>query len=102
MIFYYFSLLKICVTVAESQSMPAKMLCVYRDFQPQVGQVWRKVRKEENRTFNDAWAESFAFTSDEWLTSRPNLWWERDLQLSVFLFIIILLRVQNVQNVFIT
>ena len=27
--------------------MPTKTPCIYRDFQPQVGQVWRNVRKEK-------------------------------------------------------
>jgi len=52
----YFIIFIICVTLAESWYILAKTLCIYRDFQPQIGQVWRKI-SEESRTFNDAWAD---------------------------------------------
>jgi len=56
----YFSWLKICVTLAENAlSTPGR---------PSMEKCKKTKIFEENRTFNEAWADSFVFTS------MPNLW----------------------------
>ena len=56
----------------------------------------RKVA-EENRTFNDAWADSFALSSDESGLPVCLIYGEKEtFNSGVFCFIIIISRVQNV------
>lgn len=46
-IIFYYLLFFVAQNMRHTCQKPTKMLSIYRDFQTQLGQVWRNVRKEK-------------------------------------------------------